>query len=388
VRLKHTVQINCGEYIKTRISPASNKRLITTFVAASVLAMCEAQAQTYTPIELAPDVPASTANSIAAGVAAGYTATTVSSTRATLWDGPNQIDLHPTFLDDTINGVNGRSAVQGSTDTLQVGWGAGPGSNNRAVPLAWNGTANSAYTLALPFNNFGGKALATDGNQIVGYGTPLNNDGTATGPTRAVVWDATTAQAVDLDDGGNGAQAVGVGGGQQVGYVIKSLQNAALWFGSANSLIVIHPKNAVTSVANGTDGVLQVGYSGYDVRVRNEAAKGNKDKRFNYATVWAGTAQSAQIIHPYLFTHSYAAAINGPWIAGYAADESKSGTPGFYHAIAWDANYQATDLNAFLPTKFVGSQAFSVDDQGNIAGIALTADGQRHAVVWELDPAQ
>lgn len=374
--------------MKKIVSPVC--RLTAILVAASVLVMCEAQAQTYTPIELAPNLLFSAANSIAAGVAAGYTATTATSitARATLWNGSGQIDLHPSFLDDAITGSNGRSAVQGGTDMLQVGWGVGADSNNRSVPMAWNGTADSAYTLELPFTNFGGQALATDGSQIVGYGTTLNKDGTAIGSTHAAVWDVTTAQGIDLGDGGNGAKALGVGGGQQVGYVIKSQSNAAIWYGSANSLTVIHPKNAVTSVANGTDGVLQVGYSGYDVRVRAEAAKGNKNKRFTYATVWAGTAQSAQIIHPYPFTHSYAIAVKGKWIVGYAGDESKTGTPGFYHAIAWDENFQPTDLNAFLPAKFVGSQAFSVDDQGNIAGIALSADGQRHALVWQLDAAQ
>jgi hypothetical protein len=242
--------------------------------------------------------------------------------------------------------------------------------------------------LTIPFTNVGGQALATDGDQIVGYGIGLNSDGTATGPTHAVVWDVATEQAVDLGDGGNGAQALSVGGGQQVGYVIKSVQNAALWKNSANSLVVLHPKDAIISVAYGTDGVSQVGYSGYDVRVRAEATKGNKYRRYNYAMAWFGTAESAVNIHPYPFTHSYAKAINGAWIVGYATDASNTGTPSINHAIAWDSTYQATDLNTFLPVQFIGAQALSVDDQGNVAGVAFTADGVRHAVIWTLNPVQ
>jgi hypothetical protein len=233
-------------------------------LAANLMATQDVQAQTYTVVELSPSSPVSVANTISTGVAAGNTAYPVSPTyqrsHATIWDGSAQTDLHPAFLDDAVNGIFGTSAVLGSTETLQVGWGYGPTLQNRYVPVAWNGTVDSARRLALPFTNAGGQALATDGSQIVGYGTGLNKDGTTIGPAHAVVWDGATGQAVDLGDAGNGAQALGVGGGQQVGYVIKSTQNAALWRGSANSLVVLHPKGAVSSAASGTDGAYQVGF--------------------------------------------------------------------------------------------------------------------------------
>ena len=363
--------------------------LFTVMISASVLATNDVHAQTYTAIELASGSLNSTAYSITNGVAAGNAASPVYlRSHATLWSNSVQIDLHPTFLEDTVNGTYGASSVLGSTDSIQVGWGYGPTLQNRYVPIVWSGAADTAHILTLPFTNVGGQALATDGSQIVGYGTGLNNDGTTTGSNRAVVWDVTTEQAIDLGDGGNGAQALGVGGGQQVGYIIKDLQNAALWNGSTNSLVVLHPKDAAASVAYGTDGVQQVGYSGYNVRVRAEATKGNKFKRYDYAMVWTGSAASALNIHPYSYTNSYAKATNGSWIVGYATDALSIGTPGFNHAIVWDATYQATDLNAFLSAPFVGSQALSVDGQGNVAGIAFTANGQRHAVVWMLNPAQ
>lgn len=343
-----------------------------------------AQAQTYTAVDLTPAIPYSSANTLNNGVVAGLTSSVNSqaSAKATLWIGLEQVNLHPALLDDGINAIQGRSAILGSGGNLQVGWGAGPATANRLVPLVWRGSPESAATLTIPFTNNGGQATATDGAQIVGYATSLNRDGTAFGPTRAILWDEASGAAVDLGDGGNGAQAWGVGGGQQVGFVVKSLQNAALWNGTAKSLTVLHPKNAVVSVALATNGVNQVGYAGYDVRVRQEAAKGNKDKRFTYATVWAGNASSALNIHPFGFTHSYAAAIKGAWIAGYGANDAAFGTPAYFHALVWDANYEAVDLHASLPAQFVGSQALAVDENGNVSGVATTAEGQRHAIVW------
>lgn len=335
------------------------------------------QAQSYELLDLEPTLSASVSNTISAGVAAGY-AVNASAYHAMLWNGQSRIDLHPT----TVSlGDNGYSAIEGSSGNVQVGWGSGPNTNNRPIPLVWIGTQGSVETLNLPFVHYGAQALATDGQQIVGYAIPLNKDGTSPGSSHAIVWDVTSQQPIDLGDGGNGAKAIGVGGNQQVGYVIKSTLNAALWNSSAKSLTVIHPKSAVVSVANDTDGTIQVGYSGYSVRVRAEAANGNKDKVFNYATVWKGTATSALNIHPYLFTHSYATALNGQAVVGYALDAK-----GINHAIAWDANYQATDLNDFLPAKYVGSKAFSVDSEGNVAGVAFDSRGYQHAVVWMVGP--
>lgn len=369
----------------------TNKIRTSSLISACVLglagtaAMDQALAESYTAVELAPGALASSATTISSGNAAGFAteAAYTGSTHAALWNGTAMVDLHPAFLADATNQVKGRSTVQGSAQNVQVGWGIGPGSNNRNVPLAWYGNAESATALTIPFANAGGQALATDGSQIVGYGIPLVKDGTATGPARALLWDATSGVASDL---GANAQLLGVSGGQQVGYVLKSLQNAALWNGSANSMVSLHPKNAVVSVAYGTDGFTQVGYSGFDVRVRAEANKGNKDKRFNYAYVWNGSASSAVNIHAGGFTHTYATAIKGQWIAGYGADETRLGTPAYYHAIVWDAAYQATDLNAALPAPYVGSQALAVDELGNVAGYAMTATGYRQAVVWMRNP--
>lgn len=356
-------------------------------VGLSLLVAAPLSAQTsYTAVDLTP-AASGAALAASGGQAAGYTGTVPNAFtgRATLWTGDGAVDLHPTFLD----GTGARSAVNGFSGNLQVGSGAGASTGNRNVPLAWRDTAASATLLAIPFTNAGGQANATDGLQIVGSAIGLDRDGTTLGTSHALIWNVATGAAVDI---GADASLYDVAGGQQVGSVIKSIANAALWR-STKAYTLLHPKGAVVSVANGTDGVRQVGYAGFDIRVRQEAAKGNKDKRFNYAYVWTGTAASGLNIHPYssnadgaILENSFATKVAGAYIVGYATVPSKIGTPAYNRAIVWDASFQATDLNAVIPAGFIGSQALSVDSSGNVAGVMTKADGTRHAVLWIPNP--
>lgn len=369
--------------------PSKTLSALSVF-ATCIVAFCSASplaAQvTYTAVDLTPTA-SGVAQAASGGQAAGFTGSVPNAFvgRATLWTGDGAVDLHPSFL----TGTGARSVVNGFAGNLQVGSGAGASTNNRNVPLLWSDTAESATTLNIPFVNAGGQANATDGVQIVGSVIGLDRDGTTIGSTHAVIWSIASGEAIDI---GTDANLTDVAGGQQVGMVIKGSANAALWRGT-KSYTLLHPKNAVVSYANGTDGVRQVGYAGFDIRVRVEAVKGQKDKRFNYAHVWSGTAASAVNIHPYastadgtLFEHSYATKVSGPWIVGYATDLKKISTPAYYRAIVWNASYQAIDLNAFLPAGFIGSQALSVDSEGNIAGVMTKADGTRHAVLWIPNP--
>lgn len=358
----------------------------------AIISTATLAAQTsYTVVDLTPG-GYGIAYAASGGQAAGTVSASVAAsltTHAALWTGDGQTDLHPALVGDA---ATSRSGVAGFAGNLQVGWGAGTATASREVPLAWRDTAASATILRLPFTSWGARALATDGVQIAGYAGPFSRDGTTTAPSHALVWNASTGAVVDLGGGSNGAQALGVGGGQQVGYVLKAAWNAALWKGTSNSLVILQPTGAAYSYAYGTDGARQVGTVTYEVRVRTEAPKGNKTAMFTYATAWAGTAASAINIHPspvnssVVFKHSFASSVAGPYIAGYAADDSKIGTPAYYHAIVWNASLQATDLNAFLPAGFIGAQAFSVDREGNIAGYIATASGIRHAALWIPNP--
>jgi hypothetical protein len=362
------------------------------FVLALIVALPASAQSSYAAVDLTPS-GYGLARAMGGGVAAGYTSGTATAIpgRAAVWTGASLLDFHPALLDDPANNLVGRSAINGFLGDLQVGWGAGSSTSYHATAMLWRGTPASAALLSVPFAAWSSQAVKTDGVQIVGFATPFTKDGTTIGPVRAMVWDAATGTAVDLGDGGNGAEALDVARGLQVGYVMRNAPNAAIWNGSAKSLIVVHPKNAVGSRIDGTDGLRQVGWASYQVRVRTEAPRGNKDVLRAYATVWTGgNINTAAIIHPYPvnnttinFTQSFATAVSGPTIVGYAVDESVGiGTPAYFHAIVWDASFRALDLNAYLPAGFVGSQAFSVDELGNIAGVMTAADGSRHAVQW------
>jgi hypothetical protein len=365
---------------KTRVANLSRSLLLGGCAALCPISPLAAQTN-YTVIDLT--APGSYGNALAAGngQAAGMTSNSASeldATRAALWTSSSFIDLHPALLGDPASST---SMVQALAGNLQVGWGIGPNSGMQSAPIAWRSTAQSATFLAVPFATYGAQALGTDGLQIVGFAGALK--GRSGGPYHALVWNAITGAAVDLGDGGNGARALGVGRGQQVGFTTRSSGSVAtIWSGTSRSQLVIHPTNALTSEAWATDGSRQVGFSGVDVKVVDEAAKGKTTRRINTAMIWNGTAASARTIHPTSFTQSYATGIAGSTIVGYAFNGYGLGTEATYHAIRWNANLQPTDLNAFLPAGFTGAMASSVDAQGNIAGTIFTADGLRHAAVW------
>lgn len=367
--------------MKTSPIPSIRTSLVLPLLGLALLGASSAQTR-YIAVDLTPGASGS-AQAASGGQAAGYTGTVPNAFtgRATLWTGEGSVDLHPAFLD----GSQARSTVNGFAGDLQVGSGAGTSTGGRNVPLVWRDTAASAVALSIPFTHAGGQANATDGMQIVGTVVGLDRDGTTIGTNHAVLWDVATGVATDL---GGDASLFDVAAGQQVGFVNKGTAGAALWRGS-KAYTLLHPKGAVVSSANGTDGLHQVGYAGFDIRVRVEAAKGNKDKRFNYAYVWSGSAASGINIHPYvsnadgrIFEGSWAMKVAGPWIAGFASDPTRTGTPAYYRAIVWNASFEAVDLSAFLPAGFIGSQALSVDADGNVAGVMTKADGTRHAVLW------
>lgn len=377
--------MNLHSPLLSPIRPVWARSAILSIVAALGVHQLDAQVS-YTAVDLTPTASGS-ALTASGGQTAGFTGSVPNAFtgRATLWTGDGPIDLHPAFLD----GAGARSQVNGFAGNLQIGIGAGTSTGNRNVPIAWSDSAASATLLNIPFVNAGGQANATDGIQIVGSAIGYNRDGTTLGSAHALIWDVATGSVIDI---GIDASLNDVAGGVQVGTISKGIANAAFWR-STNKATLLHPKNAVVSVASGTDGVRQVGYAGFDIRVRREAANGNKDRRFNYAHVWTGTAASALNIHPYasnadgkLLDHSYALKVKGPSIVGYATVSTGSTTIGLARAIVWDSNYQATDLQAFVPAGFVSSVAYGVDESGNIAGVMTKADGTRHAVLWMPNP--
>lgn len=318
-------------------------------------------AQNYTVSELSP---AGSAEAISNGVVGGN-----SLGRATLWSSTGAVDVHPAnYLASAILGRNG---------AVSVGWGRDATSNQ--VALAWN--QFKARVLGVPFTYVFAQAVATDGTQIVGSANPSDPE-RGVGPAHGLVWSVSTKKVIDL---GSKATLIGVGGGIQVGsFATSKGAAAAMWLGTARSRVNLHPKFADASVATGTNGVIEIGYVGVDVRVRSEARP--RKIRFYSAGFWSGSEDSfTDLYSPY--RHSFALGIQGDTIVGYGNTTDAIGTPIANHAMAWVGDAQTfVDLHALLPAFMVTSRATSVDEFGNIAGYGYDATGQVHGFVWLRNP--
>jgi len=238
----------------------------------------------------------------------------------------------------------------------------------------------------------------------------------------ASLWSGTPGSRVELFNGPS--VAYGIAGGQQVGYISPgSENNAALWFGSAASVVNLNPAGAVSSAAQATDGVHQWGAAGYQgpsgfygraIRWSGTAATaidftppgaqfagvrgvggGQQAGQANFpgvglhATIWNGTPESWVDLHPFpAFGDSQLFATTGTMQVG------SSHVPGFTfpHAGVWSGTAATfIDLNQFLPSGYGGeSLATSIIVDGGITyvgGYARGPSGQKEAVLWTLVPA-
>ncbi|HMS54178.1 MAG TPA: hypothetical protein PKA27_02150 [Fimbriimonadaceae bacterium] len=317
-----------------------------------------AQAQQYRVIELDSRT---TPTTISKGVVAGYLGSPSHAFQAI-----NSVvaDINP--LGASTSGVLGRSGSE------SVGFVSFLGS--QSAPAYW---IDSVYfALPVPFDFVSGRAIATDGKQIVGSAYEVDVEGTAT--QHGLLWDRALGTVEDL---GQDASVSAVSNGIQVGYQFTSRGTAAtMWRNTRNSAVNLHPQFADASIATDTDGVLQLGYVGVDIRVRHEGRP--RDIRFYSAGFWTGTADSFQ----YLFStyrHSFALALCDDVIVGYGNTTDAIGTPRDSHALAWiGPNHEAVDLHSLLPSKMRTSRAVDVDESGVIIGYGVTQTGQQRSFMW------
>lgn len=301
-------------------------------------------------------------NAISAGMPGGSIGN-----HAVLWSGQTATDVHPEGF--SFSAINGRSGG------LSVGY-AGTGSLAQS-PVIWQGTTPAV--LPVPFAYVTGRAVATDGVQIVGYANESDPE-RGIGAAHALIWDIATGSVSEL---GNDSTIVGVGGGVQVGYEMGSNgSTATLWRGTANSKVNLHVTGQDVSMACGTNGVMQVGYVGLDVRVRQEARP--RYIRFYSAGFWTGTSESFTYLWS-TYRHSFALAISGNMIVGYGNTTDAIGTPQNSHAVAWiGSDHTFVDLHTLLPSDMRTSRAVAVDEVGRIAGYGVTSDGVVRSYVWTV----
>jgi hypothetical protein len=334
------------------------------------------RATTYTARLLHPaGYSASRSYGASAGVQVGtaYDYSIPSNNHAYLWRGTaaSAIDLHP------VGYVNSHGTA--AAGDSQVGAGEDQSSREDHA-LLWRGSAASVVDLHPAAFRYS-QAIAASPTQQVGQALSWPDQN-----FHAFLWSGTAASAVDLHPGGTvrGSRALGVAGGKQVGAVEKlvgsSFQyHAYLWSGTAASGVDLHPAGFSFSEANAIDGLQQVGL-------------GNTPTTSNHALLWKGTAASVVDLHPAKYAESQAHAIAGSRVAGIV--RLKQPNAFGYQAVLWEQATAASvmelhPLLAAIPgigPNFVYSDANGVDAQGNVVGVAYTADFTPHAVMWSPVP--
>jgi len=290
---------------------------------------------------------------------------------AAVWDSQgNGTNLNPTQLGYNLSYAFASSGSQqgGQVVTAQL--------NGISYATLWSGTAASAVILNP--TGFSSSAInGMSGNQQVGSGTP---NGSPNNPV-PLLWTGTAASAVQLTPtifGSNLVYSVanGTDGVNQVGYANHSgpLRNdAMIWSGTAASAVDIGPANVNVSNALAVSGNQQVGYD-------------EPSTQF-HAMVWEGTSASAVDLNPAGMLTSEALATNGEVQAGYASPNSQVTSR---VAEAWlGTSASAIDLQSLLPTGPATSWSYStadaVDANNNIYGFAWgTYNGVAggYAVEW------
>jgi hypothetical protein len=172
---------------------------------------------------------------------------------------------------------------------------------------------------------------------------------------------------------------MGASGTEQVGYGGSSAGNhGLLWHGGANGRVDLHPQGFIQSYAVGVSGGQQVGYGSLNPRPEFMEESGPF-----HALLWGGSPGSVVDLHPRGFADSQALGISGGQQVGWGAGVT---TENFRHALLWRSTAASVvDLHAFLPPGFVGSIASGIDVNGDIVGVAWgpASANWNHAFLWK-----
>ena len=228
----------------------------------------------------------------------------------------------------------------------------------------WSGTAGSWVDLN-PSGAAGSSAGAICGTQQAGYCIiGYISGGMLCGYLHAAMWSGTADSWVDLHPScAVGSFAYGTSGTQQAGCVYRYIDSvwcvhASMWSGTAASWIDLNPAGSTDSIAYATSGGQQTGWSYID--------------GVEHAGLWSGTAGSWVDLNPFGAASSAAYAICGNQQAGSAAIDGTS------HAGIWSENASSwVDLNPAEATKSIAAATCEIAQ----AGYAII-DGKSHAGMW------
>jgi hypothetical protein len=171
------------------------------------------------------------------------------------------------------------------------------------------------------------------------------------------------------------SEANAVSGNFQGGYVNPVYDvgpHAALWNGTPESYVDLHPAGFTHSMVRAMDGNVQVGQG-------RGVATGNN----THALLWTGTVGSVVDLNPSGITESYMRGISGDLQVGFGRGPR---TANRLHAFVWNGNADsAVDLHQFLdglPISFRASEAWDVNHRGAIVGWAQDNNFNGYAILW------
>jgi hypothetical protein len=271
-----------------------------------------------------------------------------------------EVDLHPAGYYS--------SGATGADDTQQVGY-AQMGSYNHCI--LWSGSAAS-YVVLTPSTYVRSYCYGTQGGQQIGYADKVFYISTL---QHAMLWYGSPSAPVDLHPAQyTFSKGLGIYGGQQVGYgstyaypaeetagTYQSTDKALLWFGTAASVVSLHPVGFDASSALCTNGIRQGGW-GYIAASTTSHL---------HALLWSGNAGSVVDLHPAGWYDTRITAMSNNTQVG----DGWTGAPGaagsHRHALAWSGTAASVvDLNQFLPVGYSEGVATGIDAAGNIVGYA------------------
>ena len=368
--------------------------MIVSGIALSMAAQAQLPAgSTYSASNLSP---AGNTSSQARGVVtigangtltAGYDSDSNGNLNALLWNGTSNV---PVNLNGSLDSSSAY-AVSGTSVATSVVVGSGSASNTTHAYLWTGGTASNSFDLnptGYSYSTANGVIGSAGASSVtVGYGS-----GTATsGDSHALLWTGSTTTAIDLNPTNlaniESSQATAISGTSGasvtvgIGFTPSGVAHALLWNNTSASAIDL-TGSLTTAVAEGVSGTGSTSVTvGYGL---------GSDNSF-HALLWTGASSTAQVLVSTGFSSTFAYGVSGTGASsrtvGYGVDSQSNS-----HALLWiPSSASAIDLDQYLPTNFTSTYtstvAQGVDSHGDIVGQGTDNQGHTAAFILNLGTA-
>ena len=243
----------------------------------------------------------------------------------------------------------------------------------------------SLLFLALPlFGQYTGKDISPAGSTSSGLSSTSSAGGSFVGSSsvggnsHAILYDNNLNQTTDLNPAGmSSSVAKGTDGIEQVGYSRSSIYyyyaNCTIWKGGAASAIYLTPSGASGSWCVGTDGGREIGW---DYRPFYIYAT-------QHAILWSGSANSYVDLHAGGATYSRGRAIHGSEQVGEISSVASTDPDDGYmygQAVLWHDT--AASMVFLNPAGYVSSGALTTNGSQEGGWAKLTNNSTAHAMMW------